>query len=112
MWFQGLLTGTGSTGSFYNNPRAIGQQIYPTGLYKYYDLYSGTGILAVLIDYLIDILYSRVSWLLFGIPYQVVLGVFAGHTWDNLLNILLYFILPWIQIIVPNIWDIAGQPLE
>jgi hypothetical protein len=52
MYIQGIFTGMSATGFFYGTPQAIGNQIYPKGLNKYYDLYSFNGFMQFFFDYL------------------------------------------------------------
>jgi hypothetical protein len=42
-WIEHLGVGDSWDGYWYNNATAIGQQLYPEGESKYYDLYSGPG---------------------------------------------------------------------
>ena len=45
MYIQGIFLGTSATGFFYGTASAIGNQIYPRSLSKYYDLYSTNGFM-------------------------------------------------------------------
>ena len=52
-YIQGIFLGTSSRGYFYGTPYAIGNQIYPRGLGKYYDLSSVVGFIKLVRDYLV-----------------------------------------------------------
>lgn len=39
-WWDNIGTGDVWDGFWYNNAEAVGSQIYPTGLAKFYDIYS------------------------------------------------------------------------
>jgi hypothetical protein len=53
---EAFFLGTSASGFFYGTPKAIGNQIYPSGLSKYYDLYSVDGFTQFFFDYLIAVL--------------------------------------------------------
>ena len=46
MWIHGLGDYDSWDGYFYANAAAAGSQLYPTGLSKYYDVYSTDGLFA------------------------------------------------------------------
>ena len=45
-WIHGFGSYDSWDGFFYANAEAAGSQLYPTGLSKYYDLYSSDGLFA------------------------------------------------------------------
>lgn len=51
-WWQNVGTGDVWDGFWYNNAEAAGSQIYPTGLAKYYDIYSVSGLWNYYVSYL------------------------------------------------------------
>ena len=53
-WLKGFGPADSWDGYFYNNAAAAGSQLYPTGLSKYFDLYSVSGITAYTFAWLWD----------------------------------------------------------
>ena len=53
-WLKGFGPADSWDGYFYNNAAAAGSQLYPTGLSKYFDLYSVSGITAYTFAWLRD----------------------------------------------------------
>jgi len=76
------------SGYLYGNPEAIGNQIYPSGLSKYYDVFSLNGIMALAFDYLVAYLLSFISSRLPGVlsylPLTLIFSVLNHKTWDNI----------------------------
>ena len=76
-----FLNGVGSGDSldtyWYNNAFAEGEQMYPQGISKYYDIYSLNGYLSYLIDYLLVIwIVEPIRWLMWP-PFSF----FPLETW-------------------------------
>lgn len=93
---QDWLAGLGSLDSFdlfwYNNAGAAGTQLYPTGLSKYFDLYSWPGWFAYFFAWLwIQFCFWFSPFTLF-VPLNIWLGMINGKTWDGIWKV---FIPPW-----------------
>jgi hypothetical protein len=86
MYIQGIFLGTSATGFFYGTASAIGNQIYPRSLSKYYDLYSTNGFMQFFLDYLIAILLSFFGYV--GLPMNLIIPILSGKAWDNILSII------------------------
>lgn len=52
IWWQNIGNGDVWDGFWYNNAAVAGTQIYPTGLAKYYDIYSVEGMFGYMFGYL------------------------------------------------------------
>ena len=79
--FMIFLNGVGSGDSldlyWYNNSFAEGEQTYPQGISKYYDIYSMNGYLSYLIDYLLVVwVVEPIRWLMWP-PFSF----FPLETW-------------------------------
>lgn len=75
---------------YYNNPEAVGHQLYPTGIHKYYDLYSEDGFWGF---FWMNILHSLelvvLPWT--SLPISVWLAMLDDSlSWDGWYNFLLY----------------------
>jgi len=106
MYIQGLFNGLSASGVFYGTPQAIGNQIYPRGLSKYYDLYSVNGFMTFFFDYLVAQLIYYIS--LTGLPLNSIILLLSGKSWDNILSII--YELPPFTLINFGAW--WGVPLE
>ena len=104
-YIQVLFLGTSASGFFYGTPKAIGNQIYPSGLSKYYDLYSVNGFTQFFFDYLIAMLLSPLSNI--GLT-NLIIPIFDGKSLDNILSII-YEMPPFALINFGAWWSI---PLE
>ena len=83
-----IFTPDGQDTFYYNNAEAIGNQIYPTGLSKYYDVYSLQGITALLMDWLwFSIDKTFIAPFLFFIPVSIW-GQMFTLKWDTILNVI------------------------
>lgn len=51
-WWNNIGTGDVWDGFWYNNAEAAGTQLYPSGLGKYYDIYSVQGLINYLFSYI------------------------------------------------------------
>ena len=71
---------------YYNNAEAIGNQIYPTGLSKYYDVYSLQGITALFGDWLWFSIDSRLLAPFLLMTPISIWGQLFTLKWDTLLN--------------------------
>ena len=92
-WFSYSGTGDSLDWYWYNNQEAAGAQMYPTGVHKYFDTFSFTGM----VDYLIALIWYEIcDWtgifFLLGLPLDFILDWFAGLSWERALNILWYWV--------------------
>jgi hypothetical protein len=87
MYIQGIFEGTASIGYFYGNPEAIGNQIYPTGLSKYYDMYSVVGFFKFLREFLI-------AYMAFLISNVAANSITIGGTPGVILSFAVRFLYP------------------
>ena len=90
MHIQSVLTGNSKNGVMYNNSKAVGSQIYPRGLGKYYDLYSYNGFIAFFFDYLAAIL--EIPFFLFG--FGLFQSLILKLSWDNFFSVIFLYINP------------------
>lgn len=77
IFLNGLPTGDSMDLYWYNNAFAEGEQTYPKGISKYYDIYSLNGYFSYLIDYLIVVwIVEPIRWLMWP-PFSF----FPLETW-------------------------------
>ena len=90
-WLEGFGPADSWDGFFYNNAAAAGAQLYPTGLSKYFDLYSVDGI----INYSLSWVWNEVQHFAmpytFFIPIDVWLALFDGKSIDGLWKVFLFY---------------------
>ena len=89
IFLDGMAAGDPEDGYLYNNPEASGNQLYPTGLHKYYDMYSNDGFWVYV-----------GNWFLYGLelfiipftffPLSVILAFIDGLDAENFWYIFLY----------------------
>lgn len=92
-WLMNSGTGDSLDWYWYNNGEAAGAQMYPTGVNKYYDMYSFDGF----IKYYTTLLwYEFCNWIgvmfLYGTPLDLILDWINGLSFDNAFNIIWYYI--------------------
>lgn len=97
-------------GYWYNNSSTIGQQIYPQGLYKYFDMSSTRGLWKFTVHWLIDVLWICVSPLTLFIPWNMWNAFFKMDT-ANFILIFSMFYVPW-GIINPLMGMLLSVPAE
>lgn len=68
---------------------AAGTQVYPTGLSKYYDLFSWDGYWVYLGDWFLYWLYICLTPFTLFIPLNIWIGMFGGLTWDGIWKLLI-----------------------
>jgi hypothetical protein len=94
MWvWTGIINGDLSDMFLYNNSMAAGDQAYPTGIAKYYDLYSWAGYWDYTEDWMWSAFCLSICWLTLGLPLNLWIALFEGYSWDN---IWLMFVPSWI----------------
>ena len=94
-----FFVGIGNEDSFdlywYNNPEAEGVHNYPKGIHKYYDVFSFTGYLSFLIDYILTTLFQSWTWLTL-LPLDIWAGIYTKDL-DNLPQSLMYLALTFMN---------------
>ena len=93
-----FLNGIGKNDSqdrfWYNNAYAEGYQTYPTGIHKYYDLFSLTGYYNYYFDYYVASFFDFWGFFSFGLPLDVIWGIREGTSFENI----------WYLLILPKIY--------
>lgn len=96
---QDFLSAIGSLDAFdlfwYNNAGAAGTQMYPTGLSKYFDMYSWPGFFAYNFAWYWVWFCTIITPFTFGIPLNIWLGIFNGKTWDGIWKVMIPPYLAW-----------------
>ena len=107
-WFQPqMLKYTLSLDAFdlfwYNNAAAVGDQAYPSGLNKYFDMYSYQGLVVYSLQYLQAMFYFFLSPFTLLVPASIWYGAFSG---DKSLDKIQVLLIP-----LPVIWafGITGE---
>ena len=90
-FWVGLGNGDTWDGFWYNNPAAAGSQIYPTGLSKYYDMYSMTGFVNYISGWIWIWVCNFLTPFTFFIPFDLWEAAINGYKWDKIWTIM----LPW-----------------
>ena len=88
-----VINGDILDGHWYNNPDAIGNQLYPTGIHKYYDMYSFTGLIDFSWQWLIVFAADLASPITLFIPLDIFFAIFF-YKWDGMEKWFLYYV-PW-----------------
>jgi hypothetical protein len=89
-WWNNIGTGDVWDGFWYNNAEASGTQIYPTGLGKYYDIYSVQGLINYLFTYIwVYIQAIYLNWFTLGVPIDYWSAWLGGKSTKS---IWMYFI--------------------
>lgn len=86
-----LPSGDTLDGYWYNNWAAAGSQVYPTGLAKYYDLYSWGGLVEYCFSWLWIELQSVFLSYTLGVPIDIWLAIIGGMSLDNVWKIMLFY---------------------
>jgi hypothetical protein len=78
LWGYFVYTGEGDgiDGAWYNNAEAIGHQLAPTGIHKYYDMYSWAGYWTYSYDKFFAILYIILSPFTLFVPLNFWIAIF------------------------------------
>jgi len=77
-----LMNGDVSDGYWYNNNTAVGSQLYPTGLSKYFDMNSWDGFITFSIEWLWILLWNAISPFTLFIPINLWIAMFT-LSWVN-----------------------------
>ena len=89
--WTGLINGDLEDMYLYNNSMAAGNQAYPTGIAKYFDLYSWDGFWDYTVAWLIQVCYL-IIWPVTILPLNIWIDMFE-YSWDN---VWLIFIPMWL----------------
>lgn len=92
-WMNALGTGDLYDGYWYNNSEAIGYQLYPKGIHKYFDMFSMDGLWYFTFEWLIVMLLDLLMPFTLFIPIDVWIGI-ANLSFDGMERWFLYY-LPW-----------------
>lgn len=74
--FKGSLNQDAFDGYFYNNAKTVGEQLYPQGIYKYYDMSSSKGLIKYSIAWFIELGWWIISPLTLLIPFPIWVAAF------------------------------------
>ncbi len=83
-FINGIYNGDSWDGFWYNNSVAIGNPLYPTGLSKYYDLYSMTGFFEYLKGWIWIWTTNLLMPFTFFVPFDVWEAIINGYKWDDI----------------------------
>lgn len=90
-WVHGFGSSDSPDTYWYNNAKAAGSQLYPTGLAKYYDLHSTQGM----IDWAYGWIWAKIQGLClfftFLIPIDVWIALFNGVKIGGLWKIITFY---------------------
>jgi len=96
---QDFISAIGSLDIFdlfwYNNAGAAGTQLYPTGLSKYYDMYSWPGWFKYNFAWGWVWFVTLLTPFTFGVPLNIWLGILNGKTWEGIWKVLIPPYLAW-----------------
>lgn len=90
-WVYNLPSGDGWDGFWYNNALASGDQLYPTGLSKYYDVHSIDGLFAYAFEWLWVLLQSLLINYTLEIPLDVWIALFNGASLEEVWKIFIFY---------------------
>merc|ERR1712167_208921 len=83
-------SGDSGDGFIYNNAAAAGNQMYPQGLSKYYDMYSWDGFIAYAIEWIIEIIWAILSvFTILPIPAWIM--IFDGGEFGDVITYLIWY---------------------
>ena len=83
-FIQGLYNGDTWDGYWYNNSVAVGNELYPTGLNKYYDLYSIVGFFNYISGWLWIGVTNLITPFTLFVPFDVWEAIINGYSWENI----------------------------
>ena len=81
-------------GYWYNNAETVGQQLYPQGIYKYYDMSSWAGLAKFTSSWLWIKLTNILAPLTLFIPLDIWLAIASDVSWEGMGRFFLYY-LAW-----------------
>lgn len=97
-------------GYWYNNAYTVGQQLYPQGIYKYFDMSSMPGYTAYSFEWAWVTFCDILSPLTLLIPLDVWFALTSGASWEGMDRFFLYYV-PWAGInpIVGMMLDVQSE---
>ena len=91
-WIEGLGSADSWDGYWYNNAYASGDQLYPKGLSKYFDIHSTAGLWSYLWYFIWVELQLFFLPFTFGVPVEIWIAWFTGANTDQFWKILLFYL--------------------
>ena len=85
--------GDGLDGYWYNNAETVGQQLYPQGIYKYFDMSSWDGYIKFTNFWLVTTIANLLSVVTL-LPFNIWLDIFSDVSWQGMGKFFLYYV-PW-----------------
>lgn len=79
-------------GYWYNNPKAIGYQLYPKGIHKYFDMFSLDGFWEFTVEWMLVLLYDCLMVVTI-LPIDIWIGMFS-LSWDGMSRWFFWY-FPW-----------------
>lgn len=99
IFLRGLITGDSWDGNCYNNMYAVGTQLYPRNLFKYYDMFSIAGLIKYTLDSLLIRLYQSLTMFTLGIPLNKWINYTSAFFYETIEikeeDIIYLFFPPW-----------------
>merc|ERR1719284_1362959 len=96
---EGFLKGLGNGDTWdlfwYNNAEASGEELYPDGLSKYFDLYSWPGWVGYFLMYLYYAACSAIAPFTLFIPLNIWFKLLEGASFEGVWKILIPAQLSW-----------------
>lgn len=90
-WIEGIGNGDSMDGYWYNNAAASGSQLYPTGMAKYFDMHSISGLTTYTFHWIWDFIQHLFLPYTLGIPIDIWLAYFNGASTDGLWKIFVFY---------------------
>lgn len=90
-WIEGLGSADSWDGYWYNNAYASGDQLYPKGLSKYFDIHSTSGLWSYMWYFIWVELQIFFLPFTFFVPVEVWIAWFTGANADQFWKILLFY---------------------
>lgn len=90
-YLANLGSGDSWDGYWYNNAAASGDQLYPTGLSKYFDVHSTKGLFEYLFVWIWDIIQQYCLVYTLFIPVDVWLALFNGASMDGIWKLFVFY---------------------
>lgn len=90
-WLDNFGSGDSWDGYWYNNAKASGDQLYPKGLSKYFDVHSTSGLFEYMFYWIWVTIELAVSPMTLSVPVDVWLALFNGASTEGLWKIFLFY---------------------
>jgi len=95
-WWEILFNiGNGDAwdGFWYNNSRAVGMQLYPQGIHKYFDMFSWMGLWTFTLEWLLILTWDMLLPVTLLIPIDIWIAMFST-SWIGIERWFLWYV-PW-----------------